>query len=108
MNSKEIADAIKHHMKQTSFIASDAKLNTWAMDFNWNIGVFNEVSAVKERIAMKDSLRTWPVGNSEIAKTVFEQLTSLDTTEVNYAFIENNPGPYFICLWAEEVAPAIV
>lgn len=103
MNSQEIADAIKHHMKHTSFIASDAKLNSWAVDFKWNIGVFNDVNAVKSNIVMTDSLRTWPVGNSEIAKTVFEHLTMLDTTEVDYAFVDNNSGPRFICLWAEEV-----
>ncbi len=103
MNSQQIADAIKHHMKHTSFIAADAKLNSRAMDFNWNIGVFNEVNALKANMTTKDSLRTWPVGNSDFAKSVFEHLTMLDTSRVDYAFIDNNPGPYFICLWAEEL-----
>lgn len=103
MNSQEIADAIKHHMKHTSFIASDAKLNTVAMDFKWNVGVFEKPEEVRERIGMKDSLKTWQVSSAEIAKTALEQLVTLGHSEVDFDNMFTGFHPMFICLWAEEV-----
>jgi len=103
MNSQEIADAIKHHMKHTSFIGTDAKLNNVAIDFKWNVGVFEKPEDVRECIAMKDSLRTWQVSSSDIAKCALEQLPTLDHSEIDFDNMFTGFYEMFICLWAEEV-----
>lgn len=104
MNSKEIADAIKHHMKHTGYIATDAKLNNVAMDFKWNVGVFEKPDEVRELVAMRDSLKTWQVSSAEIAKCALEQLPTLDHSEIDFDNMFTGFHVMFICLWAEEVA----
>lgn len=101
MNSQEIADAIKHHMQHTALLAHDNRLRRVEVDFKWNIGAFSDPEQVRERIAFKDSLHTWPIGSAEIAKAVFEQFPRLDTSEVNYDTLFDDPRSMFICLWAD-------
>jgi len=103
MNSQELAKAMKQRMKQGPILDRIADLAQEGIAWSWGVGVFNEISAKEAKLPTKECLNIWPVDNSEIALTTLEQLTMLDTSEVDYHFIENNLGPYFIGLWVEQV-----
>lgn len=101
MNSQELAVAMKQRMKQDHILDRIADLDQEGIAWNWGVGVFNEASAKEAKLSTKECLSIWPVGNADIARTTLEQLTMLDTLEVDYHFIDNNPGLRFIGLWIE-------
>jgi hypothetical protein len=109
MNSQQLATAIRQWMDKPDVRQWIADIEARGTGWKWSVGVFNDVRSRQEKLTSKECLSVWPVGNAEIARTALEQLTRLDTAEVDYHFIENNPGPYFIGLWVEQVpAQAIV
>lgn len=102
MNSQELARAVKQRIKHGPISNGIADLSQEGIEWKWAVGVFNEMSANEAKLPTKECLSVWPVGNAEIAHTALEQLTMLDKEEVDYHFIENNSGPYFIGLWVEQ------
>lgn len=101
MNSQQLATAIRLWMDKPAVRQLVADLAAEGKECKWSVGVFNDVGARQEKLATKECLSVWPVGNAEIARTALEQLTTLDVSEVDYLFIENSPGPYFIAVWID-------
>jgi len=103
MNSQQLAAAIKQWMDKPSVRQWVTDITAEGKSWKWAVGIFNDVSARQEKLATKECLSVWPVGNAEIARSALEQLTMLDVAEVDYLFIENSPGPYFIAIWVDLV-----
>lgn len=101
MNSQLLATAIRQWMDKPAIRQWLADINAEGKSWRWSVGVFNDVAARQEKLVTKECLSVWPIGNAEIARTALEQLTMLDVAEVDYRFIENSPGPYFIAIWVD-------
>ena len=103
MNSQQLATAIRLWMDKPDVRQWVADLAAEGKECKWSVGVFNDVGARQEKLATKECLSVWPVGNADISRTALEQLTMLDVSEVDHRFMESNPGPYFIAVWVDHV-----